>query len=364
MSKISIIPPMSEKPSYTENTDIKFELTYAGRSLKRNSIKIVGELQILNGGAAVNPGTDDIKYDGVLGAHGLFRQITCEVNRQNIETIDNYPMVTKARYVSNNYSWDFMSSALRDNALQIGNDSLSTALFSKNEAGQNYPDLTWNSFCVSPFFALNMSDNDISGQKGSSTVTLYLNQKNDFLFGANVATATYSLRNVYLIYETVDGDNNVLVNMDKVNYLPQTLSSNNQQFSMTLPILSNAVSCVFHENGRAVTTNSYELEALPNVQRVAFNYNDINNAFVKYDQTTLQEMLLNYMNSWKIQADSKNMFSLNDFYNSGKMYGLGMDFGGDLVPLNNQAWGMNIQSDVDSTRPYTVGIIFHGVIQV
>ena len=354
---------MSEKSSYNENTDIKFELTYAGRSLKKGSIKIVGELQVLNNAHAVQP-EDDLQYDTVLGAHGLFRQITCEINNQNIETIDNYPMVAKARYVSKNYSWDFMSSVLRNQALQIGNDNLAPAVIAKNEQGQDFPDLTWNSFCVAPFFALNMSDADISGQKGSATITVYLNQKNDFLFGADVANATYSLRNVYLLYETNPGDTNVKVNMDKVNYLPQTLSSNNQQFSMTLPIACNAVSCVFHETGRASTTNSYELEALPNVQRVAFNYNDINNAFVRYDMTTLQEMLVNYMNSWKVPADSKNMFSLNNFINDGNMYGLGMDFGGDLVPLNNQAWGMNIQSDVSSARPYTVGIIFHGVIQV
>lgn len=353
---------MSEKSSYTENSDIKFELTYAGRSLKKSSIRIVGELQILNGANAVQS-IDNLKYDTVLGAHGLFRQITCEINNQNIETIENYPMVTKARYESKNYSWDFMSSALRNQALQIGNDALGPALISKN-GEPALIDLTWNSFCVNPFIALNSSDVDISGQKGSAKVTLYLNQKNDFLYGAAIAGASYSLRNVYMIYETNDGDANVPATLDKVNYLPQTLSSNNQQFSMTLPIACNSVSCVFHESGRASTTNSYELEALPNVQRVAFNYNDVNNAFVKYDQTTLQEMLLNYMNSWKVPADSKNMFSLNDYVNDGKGFGLGMDFGGDLVPLNNQAWGMNIQSDVTYARPYTVGIIFQGAIQV
>ena len=354
---------MSEKASYLENTDIKFELTYAGRSLKKGSIRIMGELQVLLSGDAVQP-EDGLGYDTVLGAHGLFRQITCEINNQNIETIENYPMVAKARYVSKNYSWDFMSSALRNQALQIGNEALAPALIAKNAQGENYADLTCNSFCITPFISLNMSDVDISGKKGSAKVTVYLNQKNDFLYGADVGNGSYSLRNVYMIYETNDGDTNVPATMDKVNYLPQTLSSNNQQFSMTLPIACNAVSCVFHESGRASTTNSYQLEALPNVQRVAFNYNDINNAFVKYDQTTLQEMLLNYMNSWKVSADSKNMFSLNDYVNEGEGFGLGMDFGGDLVPLNNQAWGMNIQSDVTSARPYTVGIIFKGVIQV
>jgi len=353
---------MSEKATYTENSDIKFQSTYAGRALKKGSIRIVGEIQILNVAAAVQP-EDSLFFDTVLGAHGLFRQITCEVNNQNIETIENYPMVTKARYVTKNYSWDFMSSALRNQALQIGNDALAPALL-KNQQGQNYPDLTCNSFSVSPFIALNMSDVDISGQKGSATVTVYLNQKNNFLYGTATATASYSLRNVYLIYQTNPDNGNAKATMDKVNYVPQTLSSNNQQFSMTLPIVCNAVSCVFHEDGRAVTTNSYELEALPNVKSVAFNYNDVNNAFVKYDMTTLQEMLLNYMNSWKVPADSKNMFSLNDFINEGEGFGLSMDFGGELVPLNNQAWGMNIQSDVSSARPYTVGIIFHGVIQV
>ena len=362
MSQISIIPPMSEKATYTENSDIKFQLTYAGRSLKKGSIRIVGELQILNNALAVQP-EDSLFFDTVLGAHGLFRQITCEVNNQNIETIENYPMVSKARYVSKNYSWDFMSSALRNQALQIGNDALAPALL-KNAEGSDLPALTWSSFCVSPFIALNMSDVDISGQKGSATITVYLNQSNNFLYGTDAQTSSYSLKNVYLIYQTNPDNGNARATMDKVNYVPQTLSSNNQQFSMTLPIVCNAVSCVFHEDGRAVSTNSYELEALPNVKSVAFNYNDVNNAFVKYNITTLQEMLLNYMNSWKVPADSKNLFSLNDFINDGKGYGLGMDFGSELVPLNNQAWGMNIQSDVSSARPYTVGIIFHGVIQV
>ena len=361
MSQINIIPPTSEKSSYGENDSIRFNLTYAGNSMKKGSIKILGELQVLNGGNAIDE-TTGIKFDSVVGAHGLFSQITCEINGQNIETIENYPMVVKARATASNYKWDFMSKSERDQTLQIGNDDLVPALIAKNANGGTRKD--WNFFAVAPQIAVNMSDKDISGAKGNMTITFYLNQKNNFLYGSAVGTCTYSLQNLQLLYETVPNATNEKVVMNKTFHISQPLNTNNQQFSMSLPLVCNAVSCVFHEEGRASTANNYELEALPNLTRASFNFNDVSNAYIRYDLTHLSEYLMNYQNSWGQPIGSKNNMSLSKFYQDGDAFGIGMDFGGQFVNLSNQNWGMNLQSDVSSARPFNVSMIFHSVVEV
>jgi hypothetical protein len=270
--------------------------------------------------------------------------------------------VVKARATASNYKWDFMSRSERDQALQIGNDDLVPALICKNATSGTRK--AWNYFAVSPQIAVNMSDKNISGKKGNMTITFYLNQKNNFLYGADVGTCTYTLQNLQLMYSTDAGDSNDKVVMAKTFHIAQPLNSNNQQFSMSLPLVCNAVSCVFHEEGRASTDNTYELESLPNLTRASFNFNDVSNAYIRYDLTNLSEFLMNYQNSWGKQIGSKNNMSISKVYEDGNGFGIGMDFGGQFVNLSNQNWGMNIQSDVSSARAYNCSMIFHSMVEV
>jgi hypothetical protein len=359
MSKINIVPPTTQEDEYTQNTSIIFDQTYAGLNLKKQSIRFNAELEILNGTDAITNATN-VYFDSFVGAHGLFSQITVQIDNQNIETIEDYPMTVKAREVTNKYSWDFMSQAHRNNALQIGDDSLVPALMAKNKLNTEHE---WTSFSVAPYISVNMSDKDISGSKGNLRITFQLNQNSKFLYGADSGTCTYKLRNVNLMYETVKGTNEK-VTMPKIVVIPQNLSSSNQQYSMNPRIPCRAVSVVFHEKGKASTTNSYELETLPNLERVSFNINDLNNSYIKYDLTNMPEFLLNYQSSWQQGQQAKNMYSLSRLAEEGAGFGIGINFGDELINLGQSNFGMNVQSDVNSTRQYVASMMFHGLIVV
>ena len=370
MSKIQIIPPETETATYVENNIINFTLTYDGFALKKNSIRICGEVQVLNNNQALLP-ADKVYYDSVLGAHGLFRQITSEINSQTIETIENYPMTAKSMFSCGNNQLDFMSSVEKNMCLQIGNDALSGALISKTNAidgdvaTQNT--LVWNSFVCKPFISLNRSDIDISSKKGNASVSFYINQKSNFLYGDSAATignCSVTLRNVYLIYETVDDTaQNQITTMNKIFLINQVLNSNNQQYSMNAPIVAKASSIVFHEKDTPVTRNAYDLEVLPNVTSVSFSVNNVDNYNIKYSLQNPQDILINYLNSWGYSSKDKNLMSLDTYNTYGNNYGMGINFG-DQVSFTNKAFGLNIQSGVVSTRPYDALIIFHAIIQV
>lgn len=130
---------------------------------------------------------------------------------------------------------------------------------------------------------------------------------------------------------------------------------------MSLPLVCRAVSCVFSDKSRSASDNSYQLEALPHLQRCSFSFNDVSSAFIKFDLVDNTEFLLNYQASWGRPFGAKNLLALADHNNT---FGVGLDFGGQWVNLGNQNYGMNIQSDVSSARKYNTHMIFHSVVQV
>lgn len=345
---------------YNPSSSFSFNIQIPDRTLKRGSIMLMGEQNIRNNDGTALVATDNVFYDSRIGAHGLIKQISVSINGKSQENNPNYPLTVKARLEASNYDWAFMSQLNHNNALMIGKDNLVPALMSKNNTTNNQ--VEWTSFALAPYCPLNLSDVDISGAKGEMQIDITLNSASEYLYGADSANFTYQLRNLRVMFQSEEGNKNNPVVMSKVSLVPQNLTSNVQQFSVSTPLVCSGVSCVFTETGKSALLNAYELQTLPNLQYVSYNFNGLNNAYIKHDLNNIPEWLLNYLSSWGL-TNPTNSFSLERYWNEGQGFGLGLSFGED-IDLAGQQWQMTIASDVANNRPYRCHMMFHGLIEV
>jgi hypothetical protein len=58
------------------------------------------------------------------------------------------------------------------------------------------------------------------------------------------------------------------------------------------------------------------------------------------------------------------MYSLSRLAEEGAGFGIGINFGDELINLGQSNFGMNLQSDVNGARQYVASMMFHGLIEI
>lgn len=365
MSLVSIVPPTSETVDniYLPDTSHSFELQYEGNAFHQNSLRVQGELLVeLANGNAITKDTN-VLLDPKIGISCLFRQVTSELNGQVLEQINDYPTYVKALFEARTYEWDYVSQSDRNLSLMTASESIMPAFLARNTdtgtPGNNLK--VYVPFSVPLYNLTNSSDDDISSQKGIQKITIMLNQVTKGLYGSDVATCTYQIRNLKLKYIQVSDNGNKAVVCRKKTIIERPLTTDNAQYSISTPLVVNAISCVFKDKTIDNTDNNYTLQSLPNLQRVAFDFNNDNQRPIEYDLTNLVEWLSNYKDSWGLPIRSNDDFSLLDYYANGENFGIGLNFN-EAVDLSKNHWQMNIQSGVSNARPMVCIMIFHGEV--
>jgi len=370
---MNIINPVSSKSTYTQNDKVDFNIvTKPGESIVKNSIRITGLLKVSNGATNIKS-TDIIYYDPTCGVSGVFQQIICSTQNQGvIETNMEYPRYVKSKMQAAMTPSQLASASSNLTELRCGSYTMTNSLLARSSKVAGFTNKTtgalvdaeYTSFSMKPDICFNKSDNHIANSKtGQLNINLRLSTNNQFLFGSGVGTTySYTLKNLQIQYNTIPQDVKGPLTMEKIIVEKNKVESNNSQLSTSVPAICRSVSCVFHEDSTLNTSaiNSLENQYLPAIERVEFSWNG-DNEYISYTLKYPNELLYNYVDSW---GDYDKTGLSNNLLNvEGDGFGIGLDFK-SYVDLSNQKFGLNIVSNVSSTRAYAIFMIFKGIVTI
>lgn len=362
---IQVINPVSSKELYVENDIVDFNMTFENKSFIPGSLRLTGELNVNNGANNLAKNVNCF-YDGVAGAHSLFQSITCSTDKQGvIETNAQYPRYVKSKSVARQSYSQLCSNTANATELKISGDNLTAPLLAQSSNANGYDGVgeNYTPFSVVLDVCFNKANNNIGFSKsGQMYVSLRLATNRQFLYGSASSGYSYQLQNLQLQYMVSPKDSSAPITMESIYGIRNTIESNNANIRTTVPAVCQSMSCIFHEEATLNTANSndLELQTLPDVERVQFSFNDSNNTFIAYQLKYLDEILMNYQQSWGFTGN--NMINSVKLGN-GSTYGIGLPFK-QAINLSNQSIAMNIYSNCSPTNRYAVFMLFRAIVSI
>jgi hypothetical protein len=368
------IQPENSKSQYTEFNNLDFVMTFEGRKLLCNSVKLQADLRITKGGANITD-SEDIKMDASIGAHGVVESInTSFQNVGRVENLNSYPRYVGMVADTTTTKEDMCNSenicemrAMTDKILKV---QLSGFTTDASGSTTNNP----NSFSIKPLFVLNSAvgkedpnNVELSFKKsGVIRVSFTLARVFNLLFGNDVdSTCSYTLTNVRLAFTSVPEDNvaNTLIHKTKY-HIKQSILSSRSNVAAQVPAVCNAVSTSFvrQSEENAAIYNSYQRQHFPLLDQLQYLFNNNTNARIQYTIKNKQDALQRYISSFRdVKHSQVNLVNLS----ANKAYGLGL-FWEQYVNLANQTFNISLNS-ADSTisaDPFSIHAYFHSVVEV
>ena len=360
---------VQKKSSYVEFDSLDFDINVGeGRSLVKNSVRFLGNLQVLDNGVA---NTVEIYFDNVCGAHSFIDSCqTVFVSGPNTglkENIQNY-----GRYVAMS---EMVTKAPEDalNASAVvelkGYDNKTSKLFANQLATRNsgakLNDLI--DFSLKPVCVLNkMSGGNLSYEKsGQIRLTLNLAQNRSALMGSDLDNSqdTYQLTNPRVIYQSVMTEPKEQETiMRSVYNVKNTIQSNFASVSAMVPAVCDSVTCSaqLQSNENSAPFSNYECNNIKGMEELQFLFNDSTNEYISYVISDQTEMLQRGINS--ILDNGHNMLSGNMFSdNKNFIFGLGFN---SYVDLSNQKFTVQIKSGADNANAYNLYMYFHSIMSM
>ena len=366
--------PQSIQTQYSSQNQVDFLISCgAGRSLVKNSVRIVGEVQVNSTGTTRT--TDGIQFNRNVGAHAFFGNMTTSfAGGQSaggaggqIENLQQYPR------------WVAMGAAASLNEYDMFNGSNQCELRAVNdEVMLGYsngikPNLTTATavinnadFSIKPDCCLNrMSGNDLPFNKtGIITLQSALARDMDALFGSNqLISANYSLTNLRCTWQSVVDSPTPGTTSMRVEYpIKSNILSGTATLSTNVPAICQGVSTNFiltdHEGVQVF--DSYKLENPTQLQSVAYIMNDKPNSLITYQLTDQTEILERFIDS--MYNSGHNQVSLDKFRaNNGFCCGLDFD---DEVDLSSNRFTLQMVSGIANQNPMNVFQFFHSAVSV
>ena len=358
------VQPQSEKSIYNQFDQVSFLISVGeGRSLVQNSVRICGDLRVLQAGSGltgqVSTGSRCVSRN--TGASAVIDSISVQTQNQGlIENSQNY-----ARYVE-------MDSVASLNELDMNDGVHACELKSCTQQAMESlakgiaPSLTTGTavtldpdFSIKPLICLNKMDRDLPYDK-SGIVTLQVNLQRNMtaLFGSlQDSAASYELRNLKCTYKSIpDPKNSAPTNMGVVYNVKSNILSGTASISANVPAVCDAVAINFIESAHDSTPvyNSYKMENIQTVDEVQYLFNDSTNSLVAYQITDQQEMVERFLDA--MSNSSHNQVSIDNWRaNSG--FGLGLNFE-DAVDLSSNRFTLQLSSGVTNANPCNVYMYF------
>jgi len=371
----SVIPE-NNKASFGEYDNIDFQLTFEGRAMNLNSVRIIGDLSVTAGGNPLSDVTNvakDIKLDRLVGAHAFIESITTSFfNGGNvIENLTEYP-----RYVK-------MKNAGRKGVNQMNNGSNVCELLAPVDDMTNLilkgtvpPDNTTANlaplnpdFSIKPEICLNnASGSPVLGYSKTGAIRLTVNLGRVFsaLYGVDVNnTVSYSISNLKVSFTSVPEDpsmNDAVVMRTIVN-LKQSIESSFANIGVKVPAICDRMSASFQvqQNENTAKNNNTELAKVPNLTELQFLFNDSTNSLVSFLLRDYEEIISRYIDSfYDTGKNALTTYNLAD--NDG--FGAGLDFD-DFIDLRNQKFNLQLQSGISGqAQNMIIYMYFHSIIKV
>ena len=364
--------PEATQSTYIEHNNIDFVLNVGeGRSLVRNSVRINAEIKITTDGttrpvvAGIGSG---VYLDFRIGAHGVIESCQTVFGNSGLkENIQNYARWVEMNALGSLYEDDFCNAS-NQVELRAPNETASAWL------SQGYISTTTNptddnqDFSIKPLCILNkMTGSHLPFEKsGEIRLTINLARNMSALMGSNQGPgATYELSNVHCSYHSVPTVGNwqqTATSMRSVYNVKSTILSGSANVSAQVPAVCDAVSVSFQSQNRENqnVVNNYQCETVQGIKRVQFLFNDSTNKYITYEMNDQQEMLNRYVDSFV--NTGHNMVS-GDAFRTNAGFGLGLHFQG-FIDLSNQRFALQLESDVNNTRPLNCYMYFHSQISV
>lgn len=321
-----------------------FQAASTNSIIKNRSFYVCGDFVLQKATAFLS--TDEVFYDGFVGAQSFFKQIMTKFDGRGgvVETQSNYPLYQKIKSQGSKFLYAHGNNTDTARELKTGDNVLTRQILQgiryadgtcrQNTAGTVYE--TRNKFTMWLDIACNNTTTDIPFQFiGNLEIQLRVNDSRNVLFGANAGDYTFRLENLTLNYKTYQTEKPVMIK--ELTFLTSSWGTQNVTNNGVIQITNNdpilAAYAVFLRNSvmNDSTSNKLDLALLPEVSQVIFALNSL--------QSTL---------NFPIQNESEIMYhalrgiSLGNFKESSFIY--------DFVAKKGFAIGILLPALTDTSR--------------
>jgi hypothetical protein len=369
--------PEAKKSFYSEFDNIDMNLSVGeGRVLVKNSVRLIGELQIRDNGA--RPTNDGILFDNKIGVHSFVDSVQVSFldgpNAGSKENIQNYARYAAMAQVATSNPEDALNGS--ELCELKGYDERTTNLFVRGRTTRNTntPQTDLNQdFSMKPMCILNkMSGGNLSYSKsGVIRLTLNLAPNRSALYGGaaggngyNPAEDDYRIVNPRLIYQSLpDSGKEGQVLMRSVFNVKNAILSNFSNTQVRVPSgACDACSVSFQriDKEQKAPFNNYQLERVKGFEEIQFLFNDSTNEYVSYIINDETEFLHRGVNSFV--DTGHNQLSIPRFNDNQSFIG-GLGFNG-FVNLSNQKFSVQLKSKIDNTTGFNIYMYFHSLMSM
>ncbi len=367
----NLIIPENNKETFTEYDNIDFLIAPdVARNLVGNSIRITGNLRVLNNGANVAAG-DKIYYDEKIGIASFVSQIQTSFQTKGQVELANEVGRYEGMKEDAQSSHNDMIVGSKSCELKVPFREMSELILTGRETNSTGQAPVLNDPCdfsYKPNICLNNCEGNVMipmSKTGAIRVVITLARHQRALFGDGVsATTSYQWSNIQLHYKTALASGPVEPVAMKVKYhIRQAILSGASNLNAKVPAACNSVAVSFikqsDEGGNE--TNSLGRQVLPKTTRVQFLFNNSTAQRIQYPINNREEVLLRYLDSMKDGGKHSSM-TLKKLKGN-QSYGVGLSFG-EYISLVNDSLNIQLDSAVDGANGFSAHMFFHSLMMV
>jgi len=350
---------------------VEFELYNAGRSFVPGSVRLTGQLEVLDNLQTLTS-AQDVKFDHRCGIANFIDNVSTSFgNKGMIETISNYSRLIAMTSNATESDWDMMNSSksveLKSPDAQYSQLYLQqpTTLAGLDGEYSYNPDFSHRLFNCLNRVSSSTEDNTVPFDKiGVVRTTLQISSLYQALFGDDMdASVDFTLKNLEICYTSVPDMKETKVLQMKVEASIKTsLDSSNAVITTRVPIVSNGCSVSFQRiaNENVAIANNVQQEELPDLTETTFLFSNSNAEHITYVIRDRIEILDNYIESMKAMGMT-NTCNLN-LLKANKSFGVGLPY--EYMNLSSKAFNIEMRSGITSGDPYVAYLFFHGIVEL
>ena len=366
--------PENFADSYSENDNVDFMLSFPNEVLVLGSVRLEGELEVVNGNPQEPLNSDankvlDINLDSLVGAHACFESIQTEVLGSIIENCSGLPRFHKMRMAAT-IDEDDTNNAKYACELKAPFRTMTNRLLRGEVPVTQLSDkLRVNpDFSIKPDIALNSVPGQLPYRRsGDIRISVNLARTAQVLFGQDVSLGAngtnYLIKDLRLTYSTYpdDGSLNDPIQMRTKVLVKQSINSRLANNSSKVPGIVDAVSVSFIEQSKVNVpqVNSLQLARPPNIEELSLNFNDSTNKAVSFVIRDNVETIGLYLNSFGENHSHNSMSVAKQDSNNG--FGIGLDFGAK-IDMRMSKFSSQLISGVVGSNSYTMSLYFHSSV--
>jgi hypothetical protein len=360
----SQVEPNSKQSTYTQFDSPVFSISAGqGRSVVRNSIRIVADLRVLADDAGTRT-TSGRCFDKNVGGSAFIQSTSVRTQLQGkLETIDNFARYVKTDSCASKNEYDMLNASNACELMCV--NQLQAVKYSNGVAptlGTGTPVIKDIDFSIKPLCCINKTSRDIPFSKtGEIELQINLAKNQDALYGGDQdANSNYELRNLRCQFKTIPEQKDPSpVVMDMVNDVKSNMLSGSTSVSVNVnaPVYAMVANFIQVQHNSVNVFNSLALEDIKELAEVQMLFNEsVSNSLVAYNMTDQTEMLERFIDA--ISNSSHNQVS-KDKWKSNDAWALGLNFE-DEVNLTNNRFTLNVRTNATNinTYPYDVYMYF------